>query len=72
MPVAGKIKDSVSCPALHDHVAFIQLLLSLKDSGDLAHLKVIKLLTKLAIVRDKITKPYFVLNSSSNSSSDDD
>ena len=40
MPVAGKIKDSVSCPVLHDLVAFMQFLLSLKKSGDLAYLKV--------------------------------
>ena len=40
MSVAGKIKDSVSCPVLHDHVAFMQFCSSLKDSDDLVYLKV--------------------------------
>jgi len=40
VPVAGKIKDSVSCSVLHNHVAFMQFLFSLEKSGDLAYLKV--------------------------------
>jgi hypothetical protein len=38
--VAGKIKDGMSCPVLHNHVAFKQFLLSLKETGDLVYLKV--------------------------------